>query len=350
MPTVCSLCPVGCNVCATTREGKVKRILSRNHPEVDEGWLCDKGRFAFAAPPAPRTGSSTRSGASRRRGMDAVAWDEALDEAERLLRAAEGRDRDRALRHGDGRGRLRARRSCSAQGLGAHTAVLPEEVDDSLDAFRLPLSAIRDAELVVVVGDEPVVERAPIVDLWIKAARRQRRRGGHRSARPADPPSAGRRRRRLPRARRGRERALRAARRPRSASCSSGRARTARAARHVAALAERLGFRDKPQSGVFYLPATPNARGVADAWAAASDEEAEEQEPHRAADRLRRRGRRRPGRPRAGRARRGGDRDRRCSRASPRLGRPRPPRRRATSSATARPSTSRAGCSASAAR
>src|SRR2546423_12967678 len=47
VPSVCGLCPVGCNITATTREGKVKRILSRNHPEVDEGWLCDKGRFAF---------------------------------------------------------------------------------------------------------------------------------------------------------------------------------------------------------------------------------------------------------------------------------------------------------------
>src|SRR5438552_9433782 len=47
VPTVCGLCPVGCNIHATTREGKIKRILSRNHPEVDEGWLCDKGRFAF---------------------------------------------------------------------------------------------------------------------------------------------------------------------------------------------------------------------------------------------------------------------------------------------------------------
>jgi NADH-quinone oxidoreductase subunit G len=47
MPTVCGLCPVGCNVNATVREGKVKRILSRNHPEIDEGWICDKGRFAF---------------------------------------------------------------------------------------------------------------------------------------------------------------------------------------------------------------------------------------------------------------------------------------------------------------
>ncbi|HVD42414.1 MAG TPA: 2Fe-2S iron-sulfur cluster-binding protein, partial [Gaiellaceae bacterium] len=48
VPTVCGMCPVGCNVNATTREGKVKRILSRNHPEVDDGWLCDKGRFSYA--------------------------------------------------------------------------------------------------------------------------------------------------------------------------------------------------------------------------------------------------------------------------------------------------------------
>src|SRR5947207_778139 len=47
VPTVCGLCPVGCNINATVREAKVKRILSRNHPEIDEGWICDKGRFAY---------------------------------------------------------------------------------------------------------------------------------------------------------------------------------------------------------------------------------------------------------------------------------------------------------------
>ena len=39
VPTVCTGCPVGCNVTATIREGKVRRILSRNHPEIDRGWL-----------------------------------------------------------------------------------------------------------------------------------------------------------------------------------------------------------------------------------------------------------------------------------------------------------------------
>src|SRR5947209_7262648 len=57
-------------------------------------------------------------------------------------------------------------------GLDSHQAMLPEEVSGALDGYRLPLSAIRDADLVVVLGDVPVVERAPVVDLWIKAARR----------------------------------------------------------------------------------------------------------------------------------------------------------------------------------
>src|SRR5207302_8413416 len=84
VPTVCGLCPVGCNISATTREGKVKRILSRNHPEVDEGWLCDKGRFGFA-----HLNARDRITAPRRRvGAQAFAptsWDDALDEVERLL-------------------------------------------------------------------------------------------------------------------------------------------------------------------------------------------------------------------------------------------------------------------------
>ena len=48
---------------------------------------------------------------------------------------------------------------------------------------------------------------------------------------------------------------------------------------HVAALARTLGFADKPGSGAFHLPATPNGQGVAQAWAAAADGEEENPEP-----------------------------------------------------------------------
>ena len=170
MPTVCGLCPVGCNITATTREGKVKRILSRNHPEVDQGWLCDKGRFAYPHLYAEDR-ITTPLERVRRRGFTELSWDDALDRAEALLRGAGGRivtalSGSETIEEAYALGRL------LRAGLGAHSAVLPEATSSALDAFRAPLSSIAHAELVVVIGEERVADRAPIVELWIKQARR----------------------------------------------------------------------------------------------------------------------------------------------------------------------------------
>jgi NADH-quinone oxidoreductase subunit G len=276
VPTVCGLCPVGCNVYATVREGKVKRILSRNHPEVDDGWLCDKGRFAYPHLYArDRIVEPLRR--IRRRGLEPTTWDEALDEAEQLLRGAEGRivtalSGSETVEQAYALGRL------LREGLGAHTALMPEECDEAIAAFRLPLSAIASAELVVVIGDDPVVDRAPIVDLWLKAAHR---RGaevitigptGTQPRRPGEAPVV------------CRELAaddsdlgsrLRAAERAVLIWSGPGGAGGA----EIARLASQLGFDDKEGSGAFHLPATPNGRGVAEAWSCASDGEPENPEP-----------------------------------------------------------------------
>jgi NADH-quinone oxidoreductase subunit G len=266
VPTVCGMCPVGCNIQATTREGKVKRILSRNHPEVDEGWLCDKGRFAFTHLRArDRMADPLRR--VRRRGFDVLSWDDALDEAGGLLTQAQGRivtalSGSETVEQAYALGRL------MRAGLGAHVAVLPEETSPALDAFRLPLSAIRNAELVVVLGDEPVAERAPIVELWVKAARRQ----GAQIEQAGDALEGCRRladkRNALGKRLRESERAI---------LIWSGEEGAGGA--HLAALARKLGFADKPGSGAFHLPCTPNGRGIADAWAAASDQEGPNPEP-----------------------------------------------------------------------
>ncbi|HVP75294.1 MAG TPA: molybdopterin-dependent oxidoreductase [Gaiellaceae bacterium] len=250
VPTVCGMCPVGCNTNATVREGKVKRILSRNHPEIDEGWLCDKGRFAFThLRSADRIVDPIRR--VRRRGFEPVSWEEALDEAERRLRAAAGRIVV-ALSGSETIEQTYALAKLVRQGLGSHAAMLPEQVSDALDAYRLPLSAIRDAQVVVVLGDVPLAESAPIVDLWVRAARRN---GAH----VLDDLD---------------EDAVRAA--DRAVLVWSGPGGHGGAT--VAAHAERLGLAHREGCGAFYVPATPNGRGIADAWAAASDEEGEELE------------------------------------------------------------------------
>ena len=52
--SICTQCPVGCNTTLNTRreakadgEVVVKRIMPRQNEEVNEIWLCDKGRFAY---------------------------------------------------------------------------------------------------------------------------------------------------------------------------------------------------------------------------------------------------------------------------------------------------------------
>ena len=230
--TVCGLCPVGCNISATTREGKVKRVLSRNHPEVDEGWLCDKGRFAFDHLHArDRIAAPLRKAGPRR--FEQLTWDDALDAVEAALRAG-GSSTVTALSGGESVEEAYGLGKLLRQGLGANGAVLPEAVPDNLDAFRAPLSALRTAKTIAVVSNAPVVERAPVVDLWLKAARRA------------------------------------------GATISYTRPESA---------VDALVTDDPALAGsvhatnVYFLPLTPNGRGVADAWSAAGDGETVDAKP-----------------------------------------------------------------------
>ena len=244
VPTVCGMCPVGCNTWVDMREGKAKRVRSRNHFEVDEGWLCDKGRFAFThLRAADRIVDPIRR--ARRRGFEPVSWDAALETAEQLLRDAHGRVVV-ALSGSETVEQAYALAKLVRVGLGSHEAVLPEEVSPALDAYRAPLSAIAEAAVVAVLGDVPLVETAPIVDLWVRKARRN----GARIVRSeTDLESAG-------------ENAV---------LIWSGPG--GRGGLTVAQLAERIGCR-----AAFHVPATPNGRGIADAWSAASDTEPGEPE------------------------------------------------------------------------
>jgi len=46
-PSVCNNCSVGCNARIDTRVDKIMRLMSRNNDEVDDGWLCNRGRWDF---------------------------------------------------------------------------------------------------------------------------------------------------------------------------------------------------------------------------------------------------------------------------------------------------------------
>ncbi|HTD58456.1 MAG TPA: NADH-quinone oxidoreductase subunit NuoG [Solirubrobacteraceae bacterium] len=83
--SVCTLCPSQCNVKLTVRDERVLRVMARDNPEVDDGWLCDRGRFAY-----PRLGEGRVTQPLIRDGgeLRPVSWERALEEAATHLRRA----------------------------------------------------------------------------------------------------------------------------------------------------------------------------------------------------------------------------------------------------------------------
>ena len=50
--TICPHCSAGCNIKLDMRRGEVVRQLARDDHDVNDAWLCDKGRYAFQFPDA----------------------------------------------------------------------------------------------------------------------------------------------------------------------------------------------------------------------------------------------------------------------------------------------------------
>ncbi len=75
-PSVCNNCSVGCNARVDVRVDKVMRLMSRNNDEVDDGWLCNRGRWEFDY---VNSAQRLRTPLVRRDGrLVPATWDEAL--------------------------------------------------------------------------------------------------------------------------------------------------------------------------------------------------------------------------------------------------------------------------------
>lgn len=47
VPGICTNCSVGCNARLDVRVDKIMRLSSRQNDEIDDGWLCNRGRWGF---------------------------------------------------------------------------------------------------------------------------------------------------------------------------------------------------------------------------------------------------------------------------------------------------------------
>ncbi|MFE0099514.1 NADH-quinone oxidoreductase subunit G [Streptomyces sp. NPDC059009] len=90
-PSVCEHCSGGCATRTDHRRGKVMRRLAQDDPEVNEEWICDKGRFGFryAQKPDRLTTPLVRNASTGE--LEPASWPEALAAAATGLAAARGR-------------------------------------------------------------------------------------------------------------------------------------------------------------------------------------------------------------------------------------------------------------------
>jgi NADH-quinone oxidoreductase subunit G len=174
--SVCTLCPSQCNVGFTVRDERVLRVLARDNTAVDDGWLCDKGRFAFQM-----FNSAERITRPMVRGGDGtlapVSWDEALSKVADGLRAAGSNS---AALVGGGasneEGWLAQRIVRDLGGSSVACSASPIEPGLLANLSRPELSTrIADldiADAILVIGTDPLHEM-PILDLRLRKAVRR---------------------------------------------------------------------------------------------------------------------------------------------------------------------------------
>ena len=170
--TVCTYCPAQCNVELTVRDDRVMRVMARDHEEVDDGWLCDKGRFAYQSTHVDEriTQPLVREGIR----LMPASWEKALDAAAGALRKAgakaaalAGADTTneeafllaRLFREGLGSGNL----------AGSPARALPADLSRALadPALQATVPDLEFAHAVLVLDCDPV-DDAAVLDLRLR--------------------------------------------------------------------------------------------------------------------------------------------------------------------------------------
>ncbi|GHB01081.1 NADH-quinone oxidoreductase subunit G [Streptomyces thermoviolaceus] len=187
-PSVCEHCAGGCATRTDHRRGKVLRRLAGNDPEVNEEWICDKGRFAFRYAEL-KDRLTTPLVRNPEGDLVPASWPEALEIAAQGLLASRGRTgvltggrltvEDAyayskfarvALDTNDIDFRARAHSGEEADFLAARVAGRGRD----LDGTGVTYTALEQAPAVLLVGFESE-EEAPAVFLRLRKAWRKHR-------------------------------------------------------------------------------------------------------------------------------------------------------------------------------
>jgi NADH-quinone oxidoreductase subunit G len=177
--SICALCPSQCNVEFTVRDdARIVRVKARDNEDVEDGWLCDKGRYGYQAVHSPDriTSPLVLDGGALRE----ATWERALEAAAAGLQKAgaasaglaggettneEGFLLQRLLRDALGSPHVDSRSSGVLDPDHARILARPD--------LSVPVWDVENAGTVLVF-DTDLVEEAPIIDLRVRKARRRR--------------------------------------------------------------------------------------------------------------------------------------------------------------------------------
>jgi NADH-quinone oxidoreductase chain G len=170
VPSICAYCGLGCNITLDVKTNKLRRISARRNPAVNDGWLCDKGRFAHQYMDSPER--ITQPLVRKDGELQPASWDEALNLVSRRLRE---------IRQESGPHSLGGVGSATVTNEAAYLlqkfmrAVVGTNNVDHLG--RLPdgarplpsMTEVREADAILLLGTDPL-EEAPVVELFIRRA------------------------------------------------------------------------------------------------------------------------------------------------------------------------------------
>lgn len=198
-PSVCSGCAVGCNVRVDVRVDRILRLYSRTNDTIDDGWLCDRGRWGFEPVNDPKR---LRLPLVRKNGqLQETTWDEALDFVAQRFREI-ARSQGAGMIGGIGSThttneenylfQLVLREGLGTSHIDHHHGIFPAASPQSAMPWvftgtieGIASSAIGSGHVsdIVLLGADPY-NRQPIVDLRIKQALKK---GAHLSVVNAEP-------------------------------------------------------------------------------------------------------------------------------------------------------------------
>jgi NADH-quinone oxidoreductase subunit G len=171
-PSIAPWDVVGTNVHNTVREGRVVRVLSRINADVDNGWIDDRTRFAYASMYGPSRLTSPQHLLHRERAVGNSPTVEISHEG--AMEWLHGKLADTAtpalwvLSGSETLEVVHAIQQLAAQTRGR--VVAAPGASAAAPANATTIAHLRDAGNVLVIGHHDLLDVAPALELWIRDA------------------------------------------------------------------------------------------------------------------------------------------------------------------------------------